>query len=128
MEDNTMTRRHPRNKQVIRAAIAAAILAAAIFPAASSAEVKDYYFPEVRIEAAVNRDGSFLIDEFRTFEFQGEFRYAYVVIPLRVGRLGVLRDVAISDFAVTDEQGRALFPQWVDLKIVLPVGSDYDVQ
>ncbi len=102
-----MTRRHPRNKQVIRRGVAAAILAAAVFPAASSAEVKDYYFPEVRIEAPSNRDGAFLIDEFRTFEFQGSSAMPMSIIPLRFGRLGVLRDVAVSDFAVTDEQGRA---------------------
>jgi len=38
-----------------------------------SAADKTYYFPEVRIEIAVERDGAFVVDEYRTFEFQGEF-------------------------------------------------------
>ncbi|MBP1660023.1 MAG: hypothetical protein H6P95_1215, partial [Candidatus Aminicenantes bacterium] len=84
------------------------ILAAAALPAAARAADKDYYFPEVRVEVAVARDGSFTVDEFRTFRFQGSFRYAYIVIPVRTERLGVRRDATVTDVSVKDEQGRPL--------------------
>ena len=83
-------------------------MAAAVLPRSARAAEKDYYFPEVRIEVAVERDGSFLVDEFRTFEFQGKFSYAFIVVPLRVERQGVAREVSVSEFAVTDEQGSPL--------------------
>ncbi|MCK7480498.1 MAG: DUF2207 domain-containing protein [Candidatus Moduliflexus flocculans] len=94
--------------RVLAGALAAALLAAAVLPRSARAAEKDYYFPEVRIEVAVERDGSFLVDEFRTFEFQGKFSYAFVVVPLRVERQGVAREVSVSEFAVTDEQGSPL--------------------
>jgi uncharacterized membrane protein len=80
----------------------------ALAPAVAAAAPKDYYFPEVKVDVTVERDGSFLVDEYRTFEFEGEFSYAYIVIPLRVERQGVLREVEVSGIAVTDEQGKAL--------------------
>ncbi len=89
--------------RAIRAVVCLLALAAA-----GGAADKDYHFPEVRIEIAVERDGSFLVDEFRTFEFRGRFSFAYVVIPLRVVRLGVRREVSVSNLAVMDEQGQAL--------------------
>ncbi|MGZ5479141.1 MAG: hypothetical protein ACXWGZ_06070 [Candidatus Aminicenantales bacterium] len=92
----------------VPALVAAAILAVSIGPAAAPGADKDYYFSQVRVEVAIERDGSFLVDEFRTFEFQGSFHYAFVVIPLGVERAGVRGDVKISDLSVTDEQGRAL--------------------
>ncbi|MGB8957719.1 MAG: DUF2207 domain-containing protein, partial [Candidatus Aminicenantales bacterium] len=92
----------------VPALIAAAILAASIGPAPASAADKDYYFPQVRVAVAVERDGSFIVDEFRTFEFQGSFHFAYIVIPLRLDQGGVRRDVEISELSMTDEQGRAL--------------------
>jgi hypothetical protein len=85
---------------------AACLLALAMGMAAAAP--KDYYFPEVKVDVTVERDGSFLVDEYRTFEFEGDFSYAYIVIPLQVDRQGVRRDVAVSEFAVADEQGRAL--------------------
>ena len=89
-------------------ALASAAMAALLFPATTAAAAKDYYFPEVRVDISIASDGTFLVDEYRTFEFEGGFSFAYVVIPLRVERLGIRRDVSVSEFAVTDEQGQAL--------------------
>ena len=88
------------------AAFAVTILSLAALSAAAAD--KTYYFPEIRIDIAVGRDGAFIVDEYRTFEFQGRFSYAYINIPLRIERQGVRRDVAVSEFAVTDEQGQSL--------------------
>ncbi|MBE3129897.1 MAG: DUF2207 domain-containing protein, partial [Acidobacteria bacterium] len=85
---------------------AACVLTLAL--AVAAAAPKDYYFPEVKVDVTVERDGSFLVDEYRTFEFEGSFSYAYIVIPLRIERLGVRRDIEVSGIAVTDEQGMAL--------------------
>lgn len=87
--------------------LTAACLLALSMPA-SAAAPKDYYFPEVKVDVTVAIDGSFLVDEYRTFEFEGSFSYTYIVIPLRVERLGVRREVEVSGLAVTDEQGMAL--------------------
>jgi len=95
----------PSTKAVLAALAAVAVL---LGPAAAGAAAKDYYFPEVRVEVTVERDGSFLVDEYRTFEFEGSFSYAYIVIPLGVERLGVGSDVELSGLAVTDERGEAL--------------------
>ena len=103
-----MRRRKEHALPLVPALIAAALLAGSIGPPAASAQEKNYYFPEVRIEVAIERDGSFLVDEFRTFEFKGEFSFAYIVIPLRIDRPGARREVSVSDIAVTDEQGQAL--------------------
>ena len=52
------------------------------------AETKNFYFPEVRIEIAVAKDGSFTVDEWRTYEFEGRFSWASLWIPLRAGTEG----------------------------------------
>ena len=90
-----------------KALLTAACLVALSMPA-SAAAPKDYYFPEVRVDISIASDGTFLVDEYRTFEFEGSFSYAYIVIPLRVERSGRLREVSVSELAVTDEQGQAL--------------------
>ncbi len=92
----------------VPALVAAVILAVSTGPAAASGADKDYYFSQVRVEVAVERNGSFLVDEFRTFEFQGSFHYAFVVIPLGIERGGVRADVKITDLSVMDEQGQPL--------------------
>ncbi len=93
--------RAPRAAALIAAALAAASLAAA-------APDKDYYFPEVRIDIAVERGGDLVVDEFRTFAFEGRFRYAYLVIPLRMDRPGPGREISITGLTVTDESGAPL--------------------
>ncbi|HDT12950.1 MAG TPA: DUF2207 domain-containing protein, partial [Candidatus Aminicenantes bacterium] len=111
------------------ALVAAAVLAAwTAGPGAVPARAKDYYFPEVRIEITVDRDGSFLVDERRTFEFQGRFSYAYIAIPLRLERQGVRRDVDISGLSVTDERGRAMRTEVVERSGVLTAKWFYTAQ
>jgi uncharacterized membrane protein YgcG len=41
---------------------------------------KSYSFPEVRIDATVNQDGSLSIEEHRTFDFDGDFSFAFFTI------------------------------------------------
>ncbi len=89
-------------------ALAAAALAVLLFPATAATAPKDYYFPEVRVDISIKSDGTFLVDEYRTFEFQGSFSYAYVVIPLRVERSGLRREVSVTELAVTDEKDQTL--------------------
>jgi uncharacterized membrane protein len=77
-------------------------------PALLHAETKNFYFPEVRIEVDVEKDGSFVVDEYRTYDFRGRFSWASLWIPLRVERQGTGYDVGIEDFRITDDQGGAL--------------------
>jgi len=90
------------------ARVALILVLLTIWPRAVGAAAKDYYFPEVRIEIAVERDGSFVVDEYRTFAFQGEFSFAWIAIPLRAGPGGYRNEVSISEFEVRDERGQAL--------------------
>jgi len=76
----------------------AAVLVFALIPAATAA--KDFFFPEIRIDIAVATDGSFVVDEFRTFAFEGEFSWASLWIPLKVERQGRTYAAGIEDFAV----------------------------
>ena len=41
---------------------------------------KSYSFPEVRIDATVNQDGSLSIEERRTFDFHGSFSFAFFTV------------------------------------------------
>jgi uncharacterized membrane protein len=66
---------------------------------------KNYFFPEVRIDIRIDRDGSFQVREKRTFELEGSFSWAEMIIPLRVERDGTSYDARIDDFRVTDESG-----------------------
>jgi uncharacterized membrane protein len=84
------------------------ILLAGLAVASGGAETRAYYFPEVRVQLAVEKDGSFLVDEFRTYEFQGSFSWADLSIPLAVKGGGRSWEVELSDFSVTDENGRPL--------------------
>jgi uncharacterized membrane protein len=69
---------------------------------------KDYYFPEVRIAVSLERDGSFVIEESRTFDFQGSFAAAWYTLPLSVERNGYRYDTEIEEFEVRDENGEKL--------------------
>jgi uncharacterized membrane protein len=69
---------------------------------------KDYFFPEVRISVSIERDGSFLVDEFRTFDFEGSFSAAWYTLTLSVDREGQRYSVSIEDFRVMDENGQPL--------------------
>ena len=72
------------------------------------AATKDYYFPEVRISVRVESDGSFVVDEFRTFDFEGSFSTAWYTLPLSVERKGYRYDTAIEQFEVRDQNGQKL--------------------
>lgn len=72
------------------------------------AETKNYYFPKVRIEFHIERDGSFLVDEYRTYDFEGRFSWAIYTLALTASRQGYSSNVKIDDFKVLDEQGQTL--------------------
>jgi hypothetical protein len=88
--------------------ILAAIFGLCAVPPLLSLPAKDYFFPEVRINVGIQRDGSFVVDEFRTFEFEGTFSAAWVFIPLNVDRQGTRYNVRIEEFRVLDENGQEL--------------------
>lgn len=69
---------------------------------------KDYFFPEVRIAVLVERDGSFLVDEFRTFDFEGSFSAAWYTLPLSIKRGDNRDSISLEDFQVRDENGQPL--------------------
>ncbi|MGZ7065568.1 MAG: DUF2207 domain-containing protein, partial [Candidatus Aminicenantales bacterium] len=84
------------------------ILFASALAVAALAETKNYYFPEVRVEIAIQKDGSFLVDEYRTYEFQGRFSWADIRIPLAARRIGGTHGASLTDFSVSDETGTVL--------------------
>ena len=73
-----------------------------------AAETKSFYFPQVRIDIQIGPEGSFTVDEYRTYEFRGRFSWASLWIPLRVERQGYGYDVAVEDFSIKDEIGSPL--------------------
>jgi hypothetical protein len=73
-----------------------------------SAAAKDYYFPSVKIAVNIERDGSFIVDELRTFDFEGSFSAAWYTLPLSVERKGYRYDISLEEFTVQDESGRDL--------------------
>ncbi len=98
-----------RVSSVLRHSIVILLLALAIlsaFPAQGKA--KNYYFPEVRVDIAIEPDGSFTVDEFRTYEFEGSFSWASLWIPLRVVRQGTRYEIKVEDFELSDENGHRL--------------------
>jgi uncharacterized membrane protein len=74
----------------------------------AEAASKNFYFPEVRIEVNIHPDGSFTVDEYRTYDFQGSFSWATWWLPLRVRRNGYSYNVTIEDFRILDERAQLL--------------------
>lgn len=105
-----MRTRLPRQERSLRLYLLLAVVGTAcglaVWPA--KAETKDYYFPEVRVEIAVEPDGSFSVDEFRTYDFEGHFSWASLWIPTMVERSGYSYSVSIEGFRVLDSDGRPL--------------------
>lgn len=70
-ELSSMRVRFMKNKKVSSALIStfAIFLLCLLFCICSRVEAqsKDYYFPEVRVEINIEKDGSFTVDERRTF-------------------------------------------------------------
>ena len=94
-------------KRAVRVSCITPLFLALIFSSVA-AETKNYYFPQVRIDIGVERDGSFIVDESRTYDFEGSFTWASLRIPLSVTRQGYRYDISIEDFRISDEQGQAL--------------------
>ncbi|HDJ22475.1 MAG TPA: DUF2207 domain-containing protein, partial [Candidatus Aminicenantes bacterium] len=69
---------------------------------------KNFYFPQVKIEIHIQPDGSFIVDEFRTYEFEGSFSWASLWIPLRVKRQTYSYNLQIENFSIKDEQSQPL--------------------
>ena len=69
---------------------------------------KNFYFPQVKIEIFIHEDGSFQVEEARTYDFEGTFSWASRWIPLRVSRQGYSYTLQIKNFRGTDEQGQPL--------------------
>jgi len=93
-----------------RLGLVAVLFAAALGPVspAPTAPIKDYYFPDVRIEIRVAADGTFAVEERRTFAFQGRFSWASMWIPTRYARGPMSYRVAVEDFSVEDADGGRL--------------------
>ncbi|MBD3348814.1 MAG: DUF2207 domain-containing protein, partial [Candidatus Eisenbacteria bacterium] len=72
-----------------------------VFALASVAEAKSYYVHDVDIDVNVRPDGGFEFREVRTFDFDGDFTFAYYQVE-KVRTAGGSR-VEITDFAVGEE-------------------------
>src|SRR4030042_4396026 len=79
-----------------------------VINAGLAAAPKDYYFPEVRISVSLEPGGPFVVDEQRTFDFEGSFSAAWYTLPLSVERKGYRYHIALEDFEVRDESGQEL--------------------
>ncbi|MDP2914613.1 MAG: DUF2207 domain-containing protein [Candidatus Aminicenantes bacterium] len=84
------------------------LIAFSLCASISAAETKNFYFPHVRIDIQISPEGSFTVDEYRTYEFQGRFSWASLWIPLRVERQGYGYNVAVEDFSIKDENDAPL--------------------
>jgi len=71
-------------------------------------EEKNYYFPELKADLQVQKDGSFLVEEYLTFEFRGRFSWASLWIPLPARRAQTGLNISLTDFRVTDEREQEL--------------------
>lgn len=61
---------------------------------APGAIIKDYHFPRVEIDARVRPDGALVLNERRTFAFQGDFSFAFFTIEWP---LELIQDLSISE-------------------------------
>jgi len=69
---------------------------------------KSFYFPELKADFYVLKDGSFLVDEYLSFEFKGDFSWASLWIPLEVRPSLKNQMIEITEFKVEDEKGNEL--------------------
>ena len=58
---------------------------------------KDYSFPQVKFKVQVNKDGSFEVQEQRTYKFNGSFSWADLWIPFKN------QNYKINNFQIRDE-------------------------
>jgi uncharacterized membrane protein YgcG len=69
---------------------------------------KSYTFPEVRIDATVNQDGSLSIEERRTFDFHGDFSFGFFTVEHK--SFSDVVDFQVSEGADVYEEGAADVP------------------
>lgn len=93
---------HAKFKKLLVLSILAVCLILTFFP--QNTYAKDYYFPKVRVNIYINKDGSFDITEERTFRFSGEFHWATYTIE----KVGFKE---ITNFSIADESGPYTFIQ-----------------
>ncbi|MBC7361344.1 MAG: DUF2207 domain-containing protein [Candidatus Aminicenantes bacterium] len=70
--------------------------------------VKDFYFPRLKADLYVQKDGSFQVDEYLTFEFKGDFSWASLWIPLVARKNLSSLPIEITEFRIQDETGKDL--------------------
>jgi uncharacterized membrane protein len=88
----------------LRGIFIAVVLTAAVLAGVSApAEAKGYYFPEVSIDVTVRPDGSFEFREARSYEFDGDFTWAFYQVDKVRTAGGNMVD--ITDFVI-GEGGR----------------------
>jgi len=84
-------------------------LSVALLVSLLPAREKDFYFPLLKADLFIQKDGSFLVDEYLTFEFQGDFSWASLWLPLAARKgVSVSNQIEILDFQVADETGQIL--------------------
>lgn len=69
----------------------------------SEVYAKDYYFPEVRAQYQINKDGSIDVKELRTYSFDGSFSWADIYIPLTVSRKDYNHKVSVTNFKILED-------------------------
>ena len=65
------------------------------FVGLTESSAKSYEIPEIRIEVSINEDGTILITEHLTYDFDGSFSWAQYQLP-RQGFTGI-RDIKVSE-------------------------------
>lgn len=98
----TMTGGRRTRKPGVMAVVLATVIASASLWAAQVVQAKEFSISNVNIEARVERDGSLIVREERTFRFDGDLSRVRQWIPIAKG-------VHITDVAVS-EGGRAYSP------------------
>lgn len=86
-------------------ALAAAGVFAAVLLSASPASAKSYHFPEVEIDARILADGTLVLREARTYEFDGSFSSATFTVDPPQNPYARIEDVRV------EENGRELAAQ-----------------
>ncbi|MCA1727197.1 MAG: DUF2207 domain-containing protein, partial [Actinobacteria bacterium] len=95
-----------------RALLALLAVAALVLPACGDG--KSYSFPEVRIDATVNQDGSLSIEEHRTFDFHGDFSFGYFSVEHK--QFNDVVDFSVSEGSDVYEEGAPEAPGHVLLE------------
>ena len=96
-----------------RAALAALALLGAVWLSGCVRE-KSYSFPEVRIDATLNQDGSLSIEERRTFDFRGDFSFAFFTVEHK--QLNDVVEFQVSEGGDVYEEGAPEVPGHVRLE------------